>query len=565
MKKLHLSVIACLLGALSLHAQTQLSNPFYNSLENLPCPYDASATVQWPVDWAIYQTTDGTWDGPVDSSRCISVTANGFNPTIDLEQIDPEQPLFIRSTNIEDPLLLPDNIYLSASNVQPNTGSILKLGTDCPDELCSGLITRINIPAEAEGERAVRTYKAGIDGNNLEYYTESCITSERFEEQLLEEFIIKFTFEAVSLAGQELRLFNSNFDGAYSDINTFSALIFPDWSSNGDTYEALIEEVVEANPWSSNFLAVYSDTTYPSVDHPSFVEAQPETNSAEPKVLNLLTGFYGNLRFQPFTQIRGALVEGSDSVRHELNIINEGMDWCLGVIIDLVFDGSTNLVYGGGHLDFEGETACLMFLNESELQVKPRVDLHYGTDGDGLLGLGKGARVVLGEGSRLFINNRVVLWNHEVSSENQAYIDLQPGNRLEFGPLSRLERVGIQETGILLNVYMNGGTLDDSGLSPEDRLLIHRIYPEVAPKLSDNIKIFPNPVGEVLQWSCITDAPGPVQWSCLNALGQVVAQGQHEALQGRNIFTEPFDLAAGTYYLQVRMGKGQAVLPFVTD
>lgn len=62
-------------------------------------------------------------------------------------------------------------------------------------------------------------------------------------------------------------------------------------------------------------------------------------------------------------------MEGSDSVRHELNIINDGMDWCLGIIIDLVFNGNTNLIYGGGHLEFEGSTAYLMFLNGAELRL----------------------------------------------------------------------------------------------------------------------------------------------------------------------------------------------------
>lgn len=564
MKKLYFLVLISCCSTIAPSAQPQLGNPSYHDLINITCPYDASVTVQWPADWLIYQTTNGVWDGPIDSTRCISVEPNGFNPTIDLEQIDPALPLFIRSASIENSWLIPDHIYLSASSVQPNTGSILEIGTDCPGGLCSGLITRINIPAEMPGERSDRTYKAGIDADNSEFYIESCITTERFEEQFLKEYILKFSFNTGDLSGQELRLFFSSFEGTFDEVTPVSELVFPDFSFDGEVYEAALNDVVEGGPWwATNFLVIYTDTTYPSADNPSYVEARPESNMAMPQVLNLYTGPYGNLRFQPFAQVRGGLVEGSDSVRHELNIINEGMDWCLGVIIDLVFNGSTNLIYGGGHLDFGGETACLMFLNGSELQVKPGVDLHYGADGDGLLGLGKGSQVVLGEESRLFINNRVVLWNHEVTPDNQAYIDLQPGNHLEFGPLSRLERVGVQETGILLNVYMNGGTLDDSGLDPEDRQLINRIYPEVAPRFMDNISVFPNPVRTVLQWSYIADAPDVVHWTCYNTLGELVRQGTVSADRGRNVFTTDFPMPAGAYYLTLSTGVGLATLPFI--
>lgn len=191
------------------------------------------------------------------------------------------------------------------------------------------------------------------------------------------------------------------------------------------------------------------------------------------------------------------------------------------------------------------------------------MDLHYGTDGDGLLGLGKGGKVVLGKDSRFFINNRVVLWSHEPSPDNQTYIDLQPGNHLEFGPLSRLERVGVKEEGVLLNVYMNGGTLDEGGLSAEDRLLINRIYPEVAPRLLDNLSIFPNPVGQELQWSYTTDTAGSVSWYCRNAFGQIVGQGQESAMRGRSVFAVPFHLPAGAYFLQVETQTGQATPPFV--
>jgi hypothetical protein len=48
--------------------------------------------------------------------------------------------------------------------------------------------------------------------------------------------------------------------------------------------------------------------------------------------------FYQTLEIQPFTHLRGALVQGSDTLRHILNLVNNGGNFCLN-FLDLIFSG----------------------------------------------------------------------------------------------------------------------------------------------------------------------------------------------------------------------------------
>ena len=49
-----------------------------------------------------------------------------------------------------------------------------------------------------------------------------------------------------------------------------------------------------------------------------------------------------------------------------------------------------------------------------------------------------------------------------------------------------------------LRVRMLGGILEDAALSPEDRAIIRRIWPQPAERLADNVTISPNPCASTL-------------------------------------------------------------------
>jgi hypothetical protein len=561
MKKLPLLMLLSL--ALPQAADAQLvTNFWFGQITPMTCPYDSTQTVNWPQGWSVYQTTDGRWDGPIDSSRCISFSTESAG-RVALDQIEASQPLFISTQFFSDEgRLLPDWVYgVSFAFTSP---SPLLAGTDCPDEICSGLIYRIEVPAETPGARNFRTYTVP-DANNPFAFHDACLVTERFEDQYLERLVFKFTFDSQSPLTGELRL--SFVSISPPEIETpiaFEELVLPESSFDGQAYTARIETLVPSIPWPATFIGRYPDTTYPSEANIRYVEARIASEPATQQTINVIVDeYFGPLHFQPFTRIRAGLVAGSDSLRHILNIVSADVDWCFGTLVDLVFDGSTHFIYDGGQLTFNGPQSCLMFLNGSELRVADGRSLHYGHNGLGILGLGRGSHAVLGRNSKLYLNNLLLLWNFDTGPDNQAYIDLQPGNELVFGPQARLERLGFQEQGAFLNVYMNGGRLDDSALSPAERRLIRRIYPEPAPDMAADFHIFPNPVGEQLQWSYLAPEAGELHWAWHNALGQVLQQGTLPADRGKNVFALPCTLAPGGYFMVLRTSRGRAVRAFI--
>ena len=66
-----LFLLSFLLSPILLQAQIPNSN--LKDLSAIPCPFDSSVEVAQPDYWRLYQTLDGNWDGPIDSTICISV------------------------------------------------------------------------------------------------------------------------------------------------------------------------------------------------------------------------------------------------------------------------------------------------------------------------------------------------------------------------------------------------------------------------------------------------------------------------------------------------------------
>jgi hypothetical protein len=85
------------------------------------CPFDTTQSVILPTEWSVYQTLEGTWDGTLDSSRCLGFREMDGDWVLDLETLDPTLPLFFRY-KIED-----QNIELPTNGMYRNiTGQMLQ-------------------------------------------------------------------------------------------------------------------------------------------------------------------------------------------------------------------------------------------------------------------------------------------------------------------------------------------------------------------------------------------------------------------------------------------------------
>lgn len=566
--KLWLSLPFLLFASL-LQAQSLPNNNFKN-LSTLPCPFDPSVEVTQPVGWRLYQTLDGKWDGPIDSTVCVSVeqvyTWGAIK--IDLDQIDPARPLFIRCLLDDDNKipLEPDWLFLAQGYLVTSSAVQLNQSNQCEDGICTGVIAGIEIPDETGDSTQLRIYVGPYEDMYYDAYS-TCMPSEKFSENYLREFIFKIQADTSATQPQDFSITATVMDiGAILDIARIFEVIVPEFLWTGQEYLAELQYFA-VNGWF-NFLFMYGSNTYPSLANPHFIDATPEENSPEPKVINLQVNEYESAYFQPFTYLRGGLVEGSDSIRHEANLVNLGGNLCIN-FVELVFEENTSYVHHGGQLDFSGETACMQFRTGGALVVADSSILHFGTGGHGMLALRTGGTVEIGKGGTLLIDNMLMLTPYHPDPADpetrQVYMELNPGATLAFGPHARIMRKFNPENDMRLNIYMNGGALDLGNLPAEDRDLLNLIYPAPAPNIAHNIMLSPNPASDVLQCRYLAEGPSELRLEVVNSQGQALRQQVFETGKGYNFLEIPVaDLAKGWYALRVfDAGKGTVSVPWL--
>ena len=235
-------------------------------------------------------------------------------------------------------------------------------------------------------------------------FAEQCLSTEYFDDNYLREFVIKYSFDPDNLPVEtELDIYGPWLDYVY-DVRNISEISIPEDDYNGQEFDHYINE----SGWGQNFLLTYADTTYPSQMHPYYVEATPMVNPDTQTTINLFVEEYETLVAQPFTYLRGGKVAGNDTLRHALNLINNGGDFCMN-FTELIFNGPSKFIYHSGHVDLSGKTACMMFTYGGTLEVAPNTTFYYGENGEGAIAFGKGGTIKLNKNSTLHINNDLVL------------------------------------------------------------------------------------------------------------------------------------------------------------
>ncbi len=193
-------------------------------------------------------------------------------------------------------------------------------------------------------------------------------------------------------------------------------------------------------------------------------------NSAEQEVINLVVDPFQTLEIQPFTYLIGALVAGSDTLRHQVNLVNNGGDICLN-FVDFVVDGGDEFRHGGGSLYMNNAFSCMQFRHESALRVLEGATLHYGNNGAGMLALCRQLDRAGAQCHALVVDGILNLAEcNDAIPPQQLYMDLPPGSKLIFTDQARLTNRFSQGQQMHLNVRMLGGEIDDAALAPEDRV-----------------------------------------------------------------------------------------------
>jgi hypothetical protein len=327
------TLLLCFFSAFILNGQ-HIFNETFTEKEGKFCPGKPGQMVQWPVNWKIYQTQNDNWNGPVDTTTCISVGVpqNGYMP-ISLDQITLGKPLFCRLLLEKDTTtykLLSNSLYEVIFYGKIEQAKLIT-GNSCAQDVCSGAFVGISIPDSNGVERAETRFHTGINTHNDVSYLsiQACFPAEKFEQQFLKEMVLKFTIQPDSISSLKPVLYLGSL--SIIEVNApalITQVLAKPASFNGQTYNVSAFEASDKSGFG-NYLLPYTASSYPSVTHPSYVEARPEPNISAPATINLISDPWSGLEIQPFTYFRGALVMGSDTIRHTANLVNEGSDLCL--------------------------------------------------------------------------------------------------------------------------------------------------------------------------------------------------------------------------------------------
>lgn len=526
----------------------------------IACPQDPGVNILTYAGWEAYQTLDDTWWGPRDPATCINlahVTGNWVWPRIAVNEIDASRPVFIRAL-YDDNNVLPlttNNQY--AIGFQAFGPGSFDNGP-CPGGPCSGLFAGVRIPDASGTGTAMRWYQAAYDVQDFStYQLELCVPTEKFAENDLREFVV-----SLKLNGAPPGTYIDNLYSEVQDMSAWGTLV-PLTSANLPQFLGSQFSYWIGWGWD-NILVMHDNADYPDADHVYHLDVPPVPNVASPTNVTMYLQPFSGFNFQPYTELRGGLVLGSDSIRHPLTVVNDGADLCMGwEFIEVVWTANTSYVHQHGHISFEGRNACFQFQSGSALRVADGSTFHYGQEGRGMLLLIEGSALHVGANAELVMNGTMIIKEPaEVSEERDMHITLREGARLRFAPGSRLINDWSNGQRMKLVVTLDGGSIDVGGLSPEDRAKV--VVIELPKEEWTELSVLGNPVRDQLRFSFATRSHGDLKLRCMDALGRLVMDSQERVAVGHNALEIPaHHLKPGEYILELVLGSERRTVRFV--
>ena len=524
--------------------------------EDTVCIWDNTVSFTTTKKYTAYQTTDNTFNGPIDSNYCVSLryeeafSGLSFWPA----DFDLSRSIYIKA-QINDNEQIPlekDAVYMLEEDFLNSTDGLI-FGNDCPELICSGLIIGITIPDSTLTSDTTRWHV--ISGDSYDYNT--CFATEKFEDQKLNSLIYKFTInpDLVEVAKD----YSPPYINQLGDVQLITDLTNVYGNYVGGEY----------NVYDYYFLSYpigvlkYDNLTYPSTSYFDYIDVSPNPNTTDVQIINLTINEGYTLLTQPYVQLRGAQVEG-DTLRHEVNLINNGGTFCVSVA-EMIFDGNTHYIFKKGAMDLYSPMSCLMFRNGASIEVADDGHLAYGKNGTGVLGLGSGGTIKIGKNASLTINNRVsIIKNPNSVYSGDIYINLNKGSKLTFGQGASITNDEKSLSGGHLCIYMNGGELDMSGLDDFSRQLIRLIYPEQEKTMSANMHVYPNPVQNSFTVEIVSAEASTGEINITGLNGAVIYTKKYELEAGINaIKIQIQDLKPGAYTIQCKTNAENGSTTFV--
>ena len=441
-------------------ADAQFVELGYTRLVEVPCPAGTTTTVMQPPNWRVYHAVGDSLAGQVDATACIE-----FAPDLSLNvsTVDADRPVFFRYVG-DTVRLWPNGIY-AADLVNFLDAFELDLSA-----LAGSFELDLAYPQTGVTRQIRRRWTVGDDG-------------------------------FVPLPGIDACILTENMGRAYVDALTFSlagASIVPPRFTPG-RYASLLEIYQDLPALAVDTLVLTrGDRTdvdtlrYYSSFRPTLLA---HTRGGVPGIGNVDTAYVfapeatgpddfvvleaegpSLLDVQPFTEVLCLSGDGTDARPDTLGFaIDYGLtDICLSLNrVERPVAPGTGLMFSGGQVNLGGETACVLLRPESFLRVSPGHRLWYGNGGLGMLALTAGSRVEVAAGAQLRFDATVALFAREPASTR---ITVGPGASLEFSGAADVYPGYQQAPAGQVEVLVDGGRVDLSGLSERDRGYFKLVY-----------------------------------------------------------------------------------------
>ncbi len=550
------------------YSAAQIDQLQFLSEEPLLCIDSVTSLIGYH-NWEAYQTLDGTWNGPRDSTICISLyhSTEIYNPSILFDEIDLSRPVYIRALFDSLPTLTPHKIYYVYHNQFSSEYEITDT-TYCENGWCEGIMVGIQTPSDDVDS---------TDLSNVKYYSQNfdefggcstidmCVPTELFDSlNYLKEFIVKVKYDGINNA-------NSTSVGAFDFISTSDCTSLVDSAFLVNHYSPLNTYYLTEGMscfdgycyLGSAALIKWDGAGIPSDTNLYYLDVPALYDPSNQQIITINIWDSEGLIFEPFTQIRGALVDGSDSVRHTLSINNWGQ-FCLGY-------GFSEFITapGGTFSHHKGMIAtpfgsCMRFEYDATLRIAENASLHYGMYGNGMLAMNAGSKIDLQNNASLHFGNIFSLWDYpgQTNPEN-IHIYLKKGNSLVFDKYSSIVNRSL-DSRMKLVVHLQGGYLDISNLDENSKkhLVVEYNRPDAQMEI---LSMYGNPLSD-LNFTLHSNHSGIANADVFDAMGKKVMTVQLTLNEGFNQIQIPLpSIAAGTYVLQIASNMGSVQTKFMKE
>ena len=485
--------------------------------EQKVCPEDSSIVFTGINNWEVFQTSDNSIYGE-RINTCANLEFSNFNRVhLPLNNIDPTRTIFVKNINPLQGKIDANKIFeASASSRFDGAGEFGE-----PLEGRSSLFLLYIDGIGVDGDTIRNEFFIQNDESSQPKYLglRDCVLTEKQDSQFVNEIcyfmeISNFTDSSkIQIPGFYMYSYQ------WIDITFTNGIVSNNYFQNG---------IYVPDPWNSFNISKYENTSVlhkspgdPGPDNMHYYNVQVEDSLVQHTIdLNLTEGY--NILFQTYTQIRGALVAGQDSLRHKFNLNLDGGSMCLRFAIDLITEDGNEFRYKSGTLNFNALNACMQFQGGSKLRVMENARFHYGKNGVGLLSLKPGSEVVIEDGAELIMDGNILLSGYRDSEPIK--IVLEPGQKLSFTPNAHIYPLIDEYYFKQIDVYLNGGELDTQYLDAQSLSRLNIIH-GTSSFNSKSVHIFPNPSSDFIAIEN-SNYPGSMKISMVNLSGQSVGSAE---------------------------------------